>query len=151
MTSSPFPCVRVPRAMPVAVLGLLAAAALPAAAQEAAAPDGPFWHVSTETRAAHAFDYFNTRKTVAFERRKMVRQVFLVCRQDTHAVVSGRCKCIVAAGFLRQTPQHQRRVQRDRVERIGGHAHILAFSILRGDDGDACRELRKCLTKHVRI
>ncbi|MDA1069797.1 MAG: hypothetical protein O2825_00110 [Proteobacteria bacterium] len=56
MTSSPFPCVRVPRAMPVAVLGLLAAAALPAAAQEAAAPDGPFWHVSTETRAAHAFD-----------------------------------------------------------------------------------------------
>ncbi|MNE91040.1 hypothetical protein D3C80_1886070 [compost metagenome] len=56
-----------------------------------------------------------------------------------------------AAGILGQAPEHHRRVERYRVEAIGGNADRRAIFGLGGDDGHARGEGTECGAKCLRI
>jgi hypothetical protein len=56
-----------------------------------------------------------------------------------------------AVGPRAQAPQHQRRIQRDRIEGAGGQAQEGAIGQAGGDDGDAGGELRQGLAEMRRV
>jgi hypothetical protein len=64
-------------------------------------------------------------------------QRLLVRRQDVDRVVRAGAERGHRAGRARQAPQHQRRRERHRVERVGREADQRAVGRARGDDGHA--------------
>jgi hypothetical protein len=64
-------------------------------------------------------------------------QLFLVAGQHMHGPVRGLQEHRQAGGGFGQTPEHQGRIQRHRVEAVGGQPDQAAVGGLGGDDGDA--------------
>ena len=64
----------------------------------------------------------------------------MIPSQHIDGEFSGRDIFLEATGLARQAEQHQRRVQRDRIERIHGDAQPVAIGPDGRDDGHAGRE-----------
>ena len=63
-----------------------------------------------------------------------VRQRFLVGSEDVHRKMACRAERGQAGRLARQAPQHHRRVERDRVEAVGGNPDVVARAAAGGDD-----------------
>ena len=85
----------------------------------------------------HAVGKSNAIPAVVPLAGKTLGQALLVSGQDVDGIVRARTEGSHGAGRLRQAPQHQRRIQRDGIERIGGQSNEFAGSGARGHDGHA--------------
>ena len=65
------------------------------------------------------------------------------CREHVHGIALGVLEGGEARRAAREAPQHQRRVERHGVERVGREADGAAVGAARADDGDAGGELRE--------
>ena len=93
-----------------------------------------------QRRASRAFGEREAGPAVDAARREALGQGFLAGREHVDGVVASVGEHRHRAGRLAQAPEHQWRVERDRIERAGGQADRLAVVVARGDDGDAGRE-----------
>ena len=104
-----------------------------------------------QRRLADAVVELEAGKFVLTLAGEAARQVFLVDRQYVHVPVLGAGKGRQAACILGQAPQHHGRIERDRIEAVGGDADHFAIRSAGGDDGDASRESAKCSAEGVGI
>lgn len=86
-------------------------------------------------------------KAVGNTRRELLRETDLVRSEHTDRIVSRLPKYRRTAGIPIQTPKHQRRIQRDRIKRIGGQPDRGPILRNSGDYGNACREPFECVSK----
>ena len=89
-----------------------------------------------QRRAARTLGEGHAGPAVRAARGEALGQRLLVGRQDVDGVVRAGTEGRQRAGRARQAPEHQRRIERNRIERIGGQAHTLAFGRAGRDDGD---------------
>ena len=78
---------------------------------------------------------------------KQLGQGLLRSRQDMDSVVRSFAKHGQGVGFQAQAPEHQRRRQRQRIERADRGAHRMPLGTARRDDGDARGELPQRIAK----
>lgn len=76
-------------------------------------------------------------KTIHRPGGKAVRQIHLLGGEDVDRVVAGAAEGFEAVRAVIETPQHQRRIERNGGEGIHGQADGLAIGVDGGDDGDA--------------
>ncbi|MNH04015.1 hypothetical protein D3C79_632910 [compost metagenome] len=82
--------------------------------------------IGEQRRAASAGLVVDTGKAIFLRAGKVVGQVDLVRSQDVHGKVRGFLEHFMAGRALVDAPQDQRRVQRHRVEAVGGNADLAA-------------------------
>jgi hypothetical protein len=117
------------------VVALLVAAAVEALEQRRGAFE--------QRHAAHARaegDAVEARHVLAGESHG---ELVLVGGEDVDRVVRAASERRHRAGVARQAPEHERRLDRDRVERVGREPDRRAARAARGDDRDAGREHRQ--------
>src|SRR6185436_12106894 len=91
------------------------------------------------------------RKFVGTPACEKLREFTLFECQDVHGEMRTGLECRAAQRLLVQGPQHERRIERDRVEGADGCANTLAAVPTRGDDGHSGGELPECIAKGSRI
>jgi len=80
----------------------------------------------------------HTRKLVSLRRGELPRQGFLTARQHMNGVRAACRKMRQAGRAVRDGPEHQRRIQRDRAEAVDGQTDQRpAIGFLRSDDRHA--------------
>lgn len=82
--------------------------------------------------------------------RELHGQFLLLRSQHMHRIVRAGHEHRQRRRAVGHAPQHQRRMQRHRIEGAHRHAHGLTLGIERGHDGHAGRELAKCLAEIMR-
>ena len=82
----------------------------------------------------HAFELVFVRA------REAQRELVLLRAEHVHAEVRRGAKRGQAGRVARQAPEHQRRVERHRAERVSGQPEEAALGVARRDDRDAGRE-----------
>lgn len=90
-------------------------------------------------------------EAIALVGRETLAQVELRRREHVHHVMAVAAEYGRGRRFVREAPQHQRRIERHRVERARGDADQLPGRRTRRDDGDAGGELAERLTKCGRV
>ena len=81
-------------------------------------------------------------EAIGVRTRKASRQLDLIVREHVNRVLRGAFEDRQAARAPRQAPDDERRLQRHRVERIGGEADEAVLGA-RGNDRDTGRKLRQ--------
>ncbi|MNY32952.1 hypothetical protein D3C86_1672000 [compost metagenome] len=104
--------------------------------------------VGEQRRAAQAGFVADAGELVLLRAGEVVGQLDLVGGEDVYREVAGGLEHGLAAGALVDAPQHQRRLQRHRVEAVGGHPDLLAGRAAGGDDGDAGGEVAEGAAEH---
>ncbi|MNV49753.1 hypothetical protein D3C71_1417180 [compost metagenome] len=91
-------------------------------------------HAVLGRHAVHAGEFVLTAA------RELVGEAFLLGAENMHRPVPCSDEVLQAEGFLGETPQHQWRVQRNRVEAVGRETNGLAVATHGGDHGHAGRK-----------
>lgn len=90
-------------------------------------------------------------EAIALVGREALAQVELRCREHVHHVMAVAAEHGRRRRFVREAPQHERRIERHRVERAGGDADQLAGRRARRDHRHARGELAECLPEGGRV
>ncbi len=90
-------------------------------------------------------------EAVALVGREALAQVELRRREHVHHVMTVAAEHGRRRRFVRETPQHQRRIERNRVERARGDADQLPGRCARRDHRHARSELAECLPEGGRV
>ncbi len=90
-------------------------------------------------------------EAVALVGREALAQVQLRRREHVHHVMAVAAEHRRRRRFVREAPQHERRIERHRIERTGGDADQLAGRRARRDHRHARRELAERLPEGGRV
>ena len=107
---------------------------------------------TTQQRHAAETDIdIEAAKLISRRVREPIRQFYLILSENVHGEASGFEENRMAVHLDGLTPKNQRRVERYRTERVGGHAVKSSVLVDRGDHGDSRHERSQRASQLVAI